>query len=134
VLQQSENADRYVNEGVAVARARLDNADVDRRILTQAIGQNAAGGPRANNDIVELIIGRASIIAGHSILPDSTTLQADCPVKDKRLACGIAMTDTFLFDWMCERPNRSELYGNVRPKARGTVPPAAGGSCPRLTA
>ena len=48
---------RHANERIAIAAARLEQACGDRRIFGQPCGEHAPGGPGADNDIVEGVVG-----------------------------------------------------------------------------
>ena len=53
VVGQPHDARRDVDEGAAVRRPCLEQADGDRRVLAQPVGDHRAGRTGADNDIVE---------------------------------------------------------------------------------
>ena len=67
MMHQEADGERNVNQRVAVAPARFDQAHAHAFVLAQAVGEDAAGRPGADDDVIERIrpLRRACIPHGN---------------------------------------------------------------------
>src|SRR5215469_4208936 len=67
-VPQLPRAKRIVDRGVGVGAAGLDERDLPPGV-DKPPGDDAAGGPRADDDVVELPARRGAVAGRHAVLP-----------------------------------------------------------------